>query len=80
MGRDGGTRMDCKTCDELLATCRSKLTLYSDAALHARGVVEHSVWFEQLERLRQDYRDANDALMRHWRGEHGLTPKSSHRV
>ena len=78
MGSDGRgvARMDCKTCDELFATCRNKFRLYSDAVLHGRGVVEHSAWVEQLDRLRQDYRNANDKLMTHWRVEHGVAPKS----
>jgi hypothetical protein len=64
--------MDCKRCDELLATYKRDVTLFTTAVLDLPGKLgdDSRVAAEQTDRLSQNCKDTSDALMEHWRQEH----------
>jgi hypothetical protein len=65
--------VDCKRCDELLATYKHPISLYTTAQRGIRGLVgdDFIVAFKELKRLRLECRNADDALMAHLRQDHG---------
>ena len=71
--------VDCKRCDELLATYKHAISLYTTAQSRIRGLVGDDfmpAWTE-LKRLRQTCLLADDALMEHLGQDHGnLSEKS----
>jgi hypothetical protein len=64
--------MACKTCDELLAVYKREVRLFTNVLLNTPGVPgdDSSVTFQELDRLSQNCRGANEALLAHLRQEH----------
>ena len=64
--------MSCKACGELLAAYKHAVKLYSTAELKCRGMLgdDLQLALEELKRLRQACRDADDALMAHLSQHH----------
>jgi hypothetical protein len=61
--------MECQTCDELLAVYRDAVSLYNNADRELLGG-NFGLALQELKRLKQACRDADDALMEHLRKEH----------
>lgn len=66
--------MDCETCNKLLAAYKHCATVLTNAGLCIRGVRGEDFLpaLKELKRLRQVCRDADDALITHWRQAHDL--------
>jgi hypothetical protein len=64
--------MECKTCDALLANYKLAVRLFADAEQSFRGAVrsDFQLALKELKRLKQACRDADKALMDHWRQDH----------
>lgn len=69
--------MTCETCHSLLATYTRSVRLYTNAARNIVGVLGADFWlvFERTEGLRLKCKEANDALMEHWRQDHDANPE-----
>ena len=65
--------MDCKTCDHVLAAFRHSVSLYKQAMQEVAGLgrEDFQLALRELERLRANCQDANEAVMAHWWQEHG---------
>jgi len=69
--------MDCKTCDELLSDYRDAVRLFKHSVQRIPGTGgDSSLAIAQADRLRLKCTEANDALMEHWREQHGRSVKS----
>ena len=64
--------MDCKRCDELLATYKCEVTLFRNGVLDLPGKLgpDSRLASERMERLSQNCKETSDALMEHWRQQH----------
>jgi len=64
--------MDCETCNNLLDAYKHFVTVLTNAGLCFRGASGEDFLpaLKELKRLRQVCRDADDALMEHWRQDH----------
>ena len=70
----------CKRCSELLADYRDAVSVLTDAGRKFQGPArgDFPVALKELKRLRQACKDADDALIEHWRQEHpDFTPAGS---
>jgi hypothetical protein len=65
--------MACKTGNELLAAYRREVRLFTSAVLNMPGVLggDSGVTAQELDRLGQKCRGANEALLAHLREAHG---------
>ena len=65
--------MDCETCNHLLATYRSSVSLFKDAVRKGSRAVgtDFRLTAEQAVRLSQQCKEAQAVLMAHWRKDHG---------
>jgi hypothetical protein len=64
--------MGCKTCDDLLAVYRSAVSLYKTTVRDSTTLLgdELRLASQETERLRLACRDADNALITHWRQVH----------
>ena len=70
--------MDCKTCDELLAGYKDAVKLFKDSVHEIPGTGNDSdLAVAKADRLRLRCIMASDALMEHWREQHGKSEKSA---
>lgn len=70
----------CKRCDDLLADYKNAVRVFTNAGRKFRGATRDDFPLElkELKRLRQACKDADDALMEHWRKDHpDFTPAGS---
>ena len=65
--------MVCKTCEDLFAAYSHHIRVFTNAVLNIPGVLsdDSRVTPQELERLGQNCRAANNALMAHLRHDHG---------
>ena len=65
--------MECKTCDELLGEYKRRVALFTNAERGFRGRLgdEFPLALQELKRLKQACRDADDALIEHCDQDHG---------
>ena len=73
--------MDCKRCEELLATYKHAISLYTTAQQRIRELLgdDFILAFKELKRLRLECRNADDALMAHLRQDHGRLSEKAQR-
>jgi len=64
--------VDCKTCDELVGGYKVAISLYITAQRGFKGPLlgDFKVAWEELKRLREACKGADEALLAHWREEH----------
>ena len=69
--------MDCETCEQLLAAYRHSVSLFQKAVRNIAGTRDDSTLAAaNADHLRLKCRQANAALMEHWREHHGNGAKS----
>jgi hypothetical protein len=72
------TMLDCATCDHLLADYKHTIRLFKDAVQKLPGTGEDSsLAVVNADCLLLKCREANDALIEHWRAHHGSTDAGS---
>jgi len=64
--------MGCQTCDDLIATYKRSVRNHTTFLLNVSGAPTHKspLVSKQATRLARKCREANDALMSHWRQDH----------
>ena len=64
--------VDCKTCAELLSTYRHAAKSYADAQERFQALLrdDFKLAWQELKRLREACKTADEALIAHWRKEH----------
>ena len=63
--------MDCKTCDELLASYKDAVKLFKDSVKKIPGTGDDSgLAVRKADSLRLKCTEASGALMEHWREHH----------
>jgi hypothetical protein len=71
--------MECEIYDALLANYKLAVRLFTKAELSFRGAIrdDFRLALKELKRLKQACKDADNALMDHWRQDHDnyLGPK-----
>ena len=65
--------MSCRRCDELLATYRRDVTLFGNVVLKVAGAIgdDSRLAVKEMDRLSQNCKETSDALIAHWRQDHG---------
>ena len=69
----GPPPMDCHTCNQLLDAYKQSVSFFQDAVQKGLGAVggDSRLTCAESERLAQMCIHASDALMAHWRQDHG---------
>ena len=64
--------MACKTCDELLTAYQRSVKIFVNADRSLQGLLRDDFQrpLKELESRRRTCRDANEALLAHWRQDH----------
>jgi len=64
--------MDCQSCNDLLAAYKHSVNVFKDAVQKGSGAVEDNsrLTAEEAKRLGQQWREASDRFMEHWRQNH----------
>ena len=71
--------LGCKTCDDLLAAYSGAVSLYKTTVRDSTTLLGHELRLasQEAERLRLACRDADNALIAHWRQVHNNLAKKA---
>lgn len=73
--------MGCQTCNDLLASYKLSARVYIHALKSLRGLVgeKYRLALQKAEQLRLASEGVGEALMEHWRQDHGTRLLSQHK-